>query len=95
MKLDILKKKLKGFGNIQNMYVPNQFIVNFDNGSVFQSYDSIIAIEIRTSKGRKIYLGKDWDYSVTTGKYRNNFLGENKKETEAKIKSGEYKLLEY
>ena len=33
-----------------------------------------------------------WDYSVTTGKYRNQFLGENKAETLKKIKSGEYKL---
>jgi hypothetical protein len=33
-----------------------------------------------------------WDYSRTTGKYRNIFLNESKKDTEAKIKSGEYKL---
>jgi len=35
---------------------------------------------------------KYWDYSKTTGKYRNQFLGENKKETEKKIASGEYIL---
>jgi hypothetical protein len=29
---------------------------------------------------------------MTTGKYRNQFLGETKKDTEAKIKSGEYIL---
>jgi len=33
-----------------------------------------------------------WDYSKTTSKYRNEFLGESTKETKAKIKSGEYKL---
>jgi hypothetical protein len=33
-----------------------------------------------------------WDYSTTTGKYRNQFLGETKKETQAKIDSGEYIL---
>jgi hypothetical protein len=33
-----------------------------------------------------------WDYSKTTGKYRNLFLGETKSETEKKIKSGEYIL---
>ena len=33
-----------------------------------------------------------WDYSTTTGKYRNMFLGETRKETEKKIKSGEYVL---
>ena len=35
-----------------------------------------------------------WDYSKTTGKYRNQFLGETKAETEKKIKSGEYQLVD-
>lgn len=40
-----------------------------------------------------IVLDRDtWDYSTTTGKYRNQFLGESKKETQAKIDSGVYKL---
>ncbi len=70
--------------------VPNQFIVRINSkGTFFQSYKSIIAC--KTPKG--IVLDKTyWDYSVTTGKYRNLFLNETKKETEAKIKSGEYKL---
>lgn len=33
-----------------------------------------------------------WDYSMTTGKYRNMFLNEDKKETLNKINSGEYIL---
>lgn len=33
-----------------------------------------------------------WDYSTTAGKHRNEFLGETKSETQAKINSGEYKL---
>ena len=42
-----------------------------------------------------IYLDiNKWDYSVTTGKYRNQFLGETKKETQAKIDSGEYALVD-
>ncbi len=41
----------------------------------------------------KIYLDqKYWNYSNTTGKYRNIFLGETIKDTKAKIKSGEYIL---
>jgi hypothetical protein len=41
----------------------------------------------------KIYLDqKYWNYSNTTGKYRNIFLGETIKDTRAKIKSGEYIL---
>ena len=40
-----------------------------------------------------IYLDENyWDYSVTTGKYRNIFLNETKKETEKKIANGTYEL---
>ena len=79
---------------VQNMIsskgnsVPNQFIVRTDKGKMFQSYNSNIAFIPRN--GDKISLGIDWDYSKTTGKYRNIFLGETKKETEAKIISGVY-----
>ena len=71
--------------------VPNQFIIHAENAEYFQSYKVIIA--------KRDYLTCEytldvnyWDYSVTTGKYRNIFLGENKSETEKKIKSGEYTL---
>jgi len=69
--------------------IANQFIIN-DKGEVyFQSYKSIIA---KKSQG-KIYLDEYfWDYSVTTGKYRNDFLGEKKIDTQRKIDSGEYIL---
>ena len=44
---------------------------------------------------KRISLDRDyWDYSKTTGKYRNLFLGESKAETEKKIKSGEYQLVD-
>jgi hypothetical protein len=65
-------------------------------GDLFQSYDSNIAfLPCYECKGSvSAYLdSKYWDYSMTTGKYRNVFLGETKKETEKKIKSGEYKLV--
>jgi len=69
--------------------VPNQFIINNNGEEYFQSYKSIIA---KKSKG-KIYLDDIfWDYSVTTGKYRNDFLGEGIAETRKKIASGEYIL---
>ena len=35
---------------------------------------------------------QDWDYSRTTGKYRNEFLGEGIEQTRKKIKEGTYKL---
>lgn len=71
--------------------VKNQFIITDDSGNrVFQSYESVIA---KISNSGEVTLDpKYWDYSVTTGKYRNIFLGENKKETEKKITSGLYKL---
>ena len=70
--------------------VANQFEIEGDDGSIyFQSYNTVIAKKI---KGQ-IYLDENaWDCSATTGKYRNIFLGEGKKETQAKINSGEYKL---
>jgi hypothetical protein len=82
---------------VENIYshnrnaIANQFIIRCKNKVIFQSYDSIIAIKNRTTG--KITLDKYyWDYSKTTGKYRNIFLGENKKETENKIKNKVYKL---
>ena len=71
---------------------PNQFIITDHNGSeTFQSYKTRIAVKYYSGT---IQLDKNyWDYSRTTGKYRNIFLGETKKETEQKIKTGEYQLL--
>lgn len=82
---------------VQNMIsnkgttVPNQFIVTDEQFRYFQSYDSIIAK--KDNKNDKLYLDSYyWNYSNTTSKYRNIFLNETRKETEAKIKSGEYIL---
>lgn len=82
--------------------VANQFIIhekgegwngNFIRRETFQSYKSIIAVKTVWADKTEIVLDETyWDYSVTTGKYRNAFLGENKAETLKKIKSGEYKL---
>ena len=71
--------------------VANQFEIRDDQGNVFfQSYKTIIA---KVDRNGKTVLDKaKWDYSVTTGKYRNQFLGETKAETLKKIKSGEYTL---
>lgn len=74
---------------VRQFHAKNQFIISNDKGETFQSYNSTIAI----NNGGKITLDRDkWDYSKTTGKYRNLFLGESKAETEKKIKSGEYIL---
>jgi len=70
--------------------IANQFEIYDKKGRYFQSYNSIIVFI--NNKGQ-VYLDEYyWDYSTTTGKYRNMFLGEKKNETENKIKSKEYKL---
>ena len=71
----------------------NQFIVFDSEFTMFRSYTSNIVKTTFEEGKRVVYLDEYyWDYSVTTSKYRNQFLGENKKETQAKIDSGEYIL---
>ena len=73
--------------------VANQYIIETDEATYFQSYNTIIACRIVGSDEVKTYLDKqDWDYSRTTSKYRNEFLRENTAETRRKIASGEYLL---
>ncbi|MCK9282598.1 MAG: hypothetical protein M0P71_18430 [Melioribacteraceae bacterium] len=81
-------KSVENFGG-RNGKVKNQLKIQTDKGLVFQSYNSVIAANV----SGKTYIDADkWDYSTTTGKYRNQFLGENKAATEKKIASGEYIL---
>lgn len=81
--------------------VANQFIVEGARvtingteyeGTMFQSYRSNIVFQ---AYGGPTFLDVDfWDYSVTTGKYRNQFLGENKAETQRNIDNGTYVLVD-
>ena len=73
--------------------VANQFEITDSLGNrFFQSYRSMIA---KISNNGKVFLDKNyWDYSRTTGKYRNQFLNEYTAETRKKIKSGEYILVD-
>ena len=87
--------------NVQNMTssngnkVANQFIVTDENtNEYFQSYNSMIVKKDYQAEFVKILLDKKyWNFSNTTSKYRNKFLNETTKQTIAKIKSGEYKLV--
>lgn len=74
--------------------IANQFIVTDDHKNIyFQSYNSMIVKKDYESDQVKIYLDqKYWNYSNTTGKYRNIFLNETIKDTRAKIKNGTYIL---
>jgi hypothetical protein len=69
--------------------IANQFEIRTETAVYFQSYRSIIA---KIEDGKTYLDSIYWDYSKTTGKYRNIFLGEDKKETEKKIKAGIYIL---
>jgi hypothetical protein len=59
-------------------------------GDAFQSYTTIIAF--RDAFGRVFLDAGKWNYSQTTGKYRNQFLEEGIAVTRKKIESGEYLL---
>ena len=85
---------------IANQFVIEEYLHYSGSGSytvkrkTFQSYNSIIARITGDPMGPD-YIELDskyWNYSNTTSKYRRLFLGEGTKQTEAKIKSGEYVL---
>lgn len=99
MKTATLLKRLKGIPKVEALTSPrsgeavrNQVVINMDNGQVFQSYSSTVAIK---HKG-VVYLTNDFDYSVTTSKYLKQFCGKSAKEIkeELKKKSIKFKMLE-
>ena len=76
--------------------VANQYIITTNEGDYFQSYRSIIAFVPNSSYRSQYQAFLDetyWNYSSTTSKYRNNFLGEDTKTTKQKIKEGIYTLI--
>ena len=86
------KVKVSNMRSNNGNFIPNQFKIRTNEGMYFQSYDSIIAF---INNNGKVFLDEnDWDYSRTTGKYRNIFLGEHMGETRKKIKTGEYELID-
>tara|TARA_R110000823_G_scaffold310331_1_gene435200 strand:+ start:1958 stop:2230 length:273 start_codon:yes stop_codon:yes gene_type:complete len=70
-----------------NNPVANQFKIYTPKGVYFQSYSTLIAL---IGNNGKIKLDSNyWDYSRTTSKYRNEFLGMNTTETKEAIKNKE------
>lgn len=91
----IVEQMLTTRGNL----AANQFIIHNANtigtgsgeteiltGTAFQSYKTIIAIQ--TNDGRTILNEDYWDYSRTTSRYLNSFLGNTPNETRSDIKKG-------
>lgn len=89
--------KVKNITNANGNKVANQFeIVDTDNSTFFQSYDSIIA-QVR-DEDSAVYLDEYyWDYSRTTMKHLYNFLSQwgydlNKKKVLELIEDGVFTL---
>ena len=83
--------KVQNLRSSKGNIIANQFEIRTETAVYFKSYRSIIV----KVEGGKTYLDPVyWDYSRTTGKYRNIFLSESKKETEQKIKKGTYILID-
>lgn len=92
--------KVENFNGVKNQFIIHDYKIGCEKGIMFQSYNSLIAfipydmsLQVSGFPHQRIRLDREkWDYSKTTGKYRNIFLSETKKETEKKIKSGKYIL---
>ena len=83
-------------GKVENMVssngnkVANQFVITSRDSTIFQSYDTIIAVQYSDGV---LYLDREkWNYSKTTAKYRNLFTGMSTEQTKKAIKDGEIKL---
>lgn len=86
-----MKIKVENMLGSSGRKVPNQFEIFTDEGVYFQSYSTVIAFW--PFHGKIQLDAEKWNYSRTTAKYRNQFLGMTTKEVEAKIKSGNIELV--
>ena len=79
--------KVSSFKNDYGKPRNNQYVINFQDWEVFQSYNSIIAVTKNDSNF--ILLDEKFhNYSVTTSRYLYLFLNMNRKEIDFKYKQG-------
>lgn len=83
-----LLNKLDNVVGVETTYV-NHIKVNFTNGYMFVSYDSIVVINV----DGETYLTQYWNYSRTTERETAKVLGMATKELKEKALSGEYKTV--
>ena len=91
--------KISQLINGNNNPAANQFIIEVNNGVIFQSYNSVIAFYNKNNG--KVYVTEDWDYSNTTRKHFYIFLRDyckacgniRKKDIEYEFKQGKYELV--
>ena len=71
--------------------VPNQFIIDNGNKTLFQSYKTIVAVK---ENGKVTLDSNALEYSNTTLKYLKQFLNtsDSKKQLQARIENGFYQV---
>ena len=69
---------------------PNQFIIEFENGRVLQSYETPVAAKCNG----QLYFGSYHDYSATTNRFVKDFCGRNKNERNKLLENDEAILFE-
>lgn len=86
-----LRDKLGNFIRVEGIESPrsyenvrNQYEVIFENGNIFQSYDTLIGARVNG----KLYLTDDHNYSTTTAKYCRVWCGYDTKERQERLADG-------
>ncbi len=69
----------------------NQYEIYTSDGRFFQSYSTVCA---KIDQSGQVYIRSGQPQSVTTARYLYQFLGDDKKVFDEKIKNGEYKVVE-
>lgn len=96
-KFSTLSKKLGTFRGITQLearrggHTTNQFIAQFKNGQVFQSYSTIIGVKMNG----KIYLTPAYDCSKTTMYYTDKWLDMKISDIRKKLFSGEFSMMSF
>ena len=66
--------KVRNMEGSSGKEVANQFIIENNDNVYFQSYKSVCAKY--NKKTKKLTVGRDWDYSMTTRKYLYKFIAD-------------------
>ena len=68
--------------------IVNQFLIYYyKNGKKYKIYQSYSSMILKWENDILIEVGLGWDYSKTTGKYRNILMGMDKKQFEKILKN--------
>ena len=81
--------KIENMKNSNGGKIANQFIIEDGGYKIFQSYKNIIA---KQKNGNVTLDKKAWNYSRTTSKYLNQFLGISAAIFNSNMNAGVYKL---